>query len=192
MGLTTLLGQDISGATLGIIGFGRIGRRVAKRGRGFDMRVLYYDPLCQDDPYAGEIGAHCVDWDTLLRESDFISLHTPLNNETYHMIRAETLAKMKPNAILINTARGAVVDPDALYLALKNGVIRAAALDVTDPEPISPEHPLLELDNLIITPHIASATVDTRNKMVQMAIDNLLAGLRGERLPNCVNPSVYD
>ena len=139
-----------------------------------------------------EISAHCVDWDTLLRESDFISLHTPLNTETYHMIRAETLAKMKPNAILINTARGAVVDPDTLYLALKNGIIRAAALDVTDPEPISPEHPLLELDNLIITPHIASATVDTRNKMVQMAIDNLLAGLRGERLPNCVNPSVYD
>jgi glyoxylate reductase len=191
-GLTSLLGQDISGATLGIIGFGRIGRRVAKLGRGFDMRVLYYDPLCLDDPYAAEIGAKCVDLDTLLRESDFISLHTPLNESTHHMIGAEALSKMKPTAILINTARGGVVDPEALHHALKNGVIRAAALDVTDPEPISPDHPLLTLDNLIITPHIASATVETRNKMVQMAIDNLLAGLRGERLPNCVNPSVYD
>ena len=108
------------------------------------------------------------------------------------MINAETISKMKPTAILVNTARGGVVDQEALYHALKNGVIRAAALDVTDPEPLPPDHPLLSLDNLIVTPHIASATVETRNKMVQMAIDNLLAGLRGERLPNCVNPQVYD
>lgn len=155
------------------------------------MRVMYYDPLCEDDLYAAEIGAECVDFETLLRESDFISLHTPLTDETYHMINADTLSKMKPNAILINTARGAVVDPEALYQALKDGVIRAAALDVTDPEPLPPDHPLLSLDNLIVTPHIASATVETRNKMVQMAIDNLLAGLNGERLPNCVNPEVY-
>ena len=191
-GLTTLLGVDISGSTLGIIGFGRIGRRVAKRARGFDMRVLYYDPLCEDDPYAAEIGLHCVNYETLLRESDFISLHTPLNDETYHMINTETLSKMKPTAILINTARGPVVDSEALYQALKSGVIQAAALDVTDPEPIPADHPLLSLDNIVITPHIASASFDTRNKMVQMAIDNLLAGLRGERLPNCVNPSIYD
>jgi glyoxylate reductase len=191
-GLTTLLGEDICCTALGIIGFGRIGRRVAKRGRGFDMRVMYYDPLCEDDPYAAEIGAECVDFETLLRESDFISLHTPLTDETYHMINADTLSKVKPNAILINTARGAVVDPEALYQALKNGVIHAAALDVTDPEPLPPDHPLLSLDNLIVTPHIASATVETRNKMVQMAIDNLLAGLNGERLPNCVNPEVYE
>ncbi len=191
-GLTTLLGIDISGATLGIIGFGRIGRGVAKRGRGFDMRVLYYDPLYEDDAYAAEIGAEYVDYETLLRESDFISLHTPLNEETYHMINAKTLSQMKPSAILVNTARGAVVDPQALYHALKNGVIRAAALDVTDPEPIPSNHPLMSLDNLIVTPHIASATVETRNKMVQIAIDNLLAGLKGEKLLNCVNPEVYD
>jgi len=190
-GLTTLLGEDISGATLGIIGFGRIGRRVAKRGRGFDMRVLYYDPLCQDDPYAMQIGAECVDYETLLRESDFITLHMALNDETYHMINAETLSKMKPDAILVNTARGAVVDQEALYHALKNRVIRAAAVDVTDPEPLPPDHPLLSLDNLIITPHIASATVKTRNNMVQIAIDNLLAGLSGEKLPHCINPEVY-
>lgn len=190
-GLTTLLGEDISGATLGIIGFGRIGRRVARRGRGFDMRVLYYDPLCQDDPYAMQIGAECVDYETLLRESDFITLHMALNDETYHMINAETLSKMKPDSILVNTARGAVVDQEALYHALKNRVIRAAAVDVTDPEPLPPDHPLLSLDNLIITPHIASATVKTRNNMVQIAIDNLLAGLNGEKLPHCINPEVY-
>ncbi len=190
-GLTTLLGEDISGATLGIIGFGRIGRRVAKRGRGFDMRVLYYDPLCQDDPYAMQIGAECVDYETLLRESDFISLHMALNDETYQMINAGTLSRMKPDAILVNTARGAVVDQEALYHALKNGVIRAAAVDVTDPEPLPSDHPLLSLDNLIVTPHIASATVQTRNKMVQIAIDNLLAGLSGEKLPHCINPEVY-
>lgn len=190
-GLTTLLGEDISGATLGIIGFGRIGRRVARRGRGFDMRVLYYDPLCQDDPYAMQIGAECVDYETLLRESDFITLHMALNDETYHMINAETLSKMKPDSILVNTARGAVVDQEALYHALKNRVIRAAAVDVTDPEPLPPDHPLLSLDNLIITPHIASATVKTRNNMVQIAIDNLLAGLSGEKLPHCINPEVY-
>jgi glyoxylate reductase len=190
-GLTTLLGEDISGATLGIIGFGRIGRRVAKRGRGFDMRVLYYDPLCQDDPYAMQIGAECVDYETLLRESDFITLHMALNDETYHMINAETLSKMKPDAILVNTARGAVVDQEALYHALKNRVIRAAAVDVTDPEPLPLDHPLLRLDNLIVTPHIASATVKTRYKMVQIAIDNLLAGLSGAKLPHCINPEVY-
>jgi glyoxylate reductase len=114
-----------------------------------------------------------------------------LNDETYHMINAETLSKMKPDSILVNTARGAVVDQEALYHALKNRVIRAAAVDVTDPEPLPSDHPLLSLDNLIITPHIASATVKTRNNMVQIAIDNLLAGLSGEKLPHCINPEVY-
>jgi len=190
-GLTQLLGQDISGATLGIVGFGRIGKGMAKRAGGFGMRLLFYDPLNQDDPYAAAVGAQAVDFDTLLAQSDFITVHTPFNQETYHLIGEAAFAKMKPNAILINTARGAVVDPQALYHALKDGVILGAALDVTEPEPIPPDDPLLTLENLIITPHIASASVETRGRMVEMALDNLRAGLRGERLPNCVNPEVY-
>jgi glyoxylate reductase len=190
-GLTQLLGQDVTGATLGIIGFGRIGKGMAKRAGGFDMRLLYYDPVTQDDPYAAEVRAQRVDLDTLLRQSDFVSVHTPLSQETYHLIGTEALAKMKPTAILINTARGPIVDPLALYQALKDGVIGYAALDVTEPEPVPMDHPLLTLPNLIIAPHIASASVVTRGKMIQMSIDNLLAGLRGERLPNCVNREVY-
>ncbi len=190
-GLTQLLGQDVTGATLGIIGFGRIGKGMAKRARGFDMRVLFYDPFGEDDPYAAEVGAQAVDLDTLLRQSDFITVHSPLNRETYHLIGEAALTKMKPNAMLINTARGPVVDPQALYHALKDGVILGAALDVTDPEPIPANDPLLSLENVIITPHIASASVETRGRMVEMALDNLRAGLRGERLPNCVNPEVY-
>jgi glyoxylate reductase len=190
-GLTQLLGQDITGATLGIIGFGRIGKGMAKRASGFDMRVLYYDPVIQEDDYAAKIGAQRVDLDTLLRQADFVSVHTPLSEETYHLIGVEAFDKMKPTAILINTARGPIVDPDALYHALKDGIILYAALDVTEPEPIPMDHPLLTLQNLIIAPHIASASVVTRGKMIQMSIDNLLAGLKEERLPNCVNPEVY-
>jgi len=190
-GLTQLLGQDVTRATLGIIGFGRIGRGMARRAQGFEMRVLYYDPVAQDDPYATEVGAQRTDLDTLLRQADFVSIHTPLSQETVHLIGTETLAKMKPSAILINTARGPIVDPDALYRALKDGVISYAALDVTEPEPIPMDHPLLTLPNIIIAPHIASASVETRGKMIQMSVDNLLAGLKEERLPNCVNPEVY-
>jgi glyoxylate reductase len=190
-GLTQLLGQDVTGATLGIIGFGRIGRGMAKRAQGFSMRVLYFDPAIQDDPYVAEFGAQRADLDSLLRQADFVSVHTPLSEATYHLIGTEALAKMKPTAILINTARGPIVDPEALYRALKDGVICYAALDVTEPEPIPMDHPLLTLPNIIIAPHIASASVKTRGKMIQMSIDNLLAGLRGERLPNCVNPEVY-
>ena len=190
-GLTQLLGQDVTGATLGIIGFGRIGRGMARRAQGFNMRILYADPAARDDPYAAEVGAQSTDLDNLLRQADFISVHTPLSRATYHLIGTEALAKMKPTAILINTARGPIVDPDALYHALKDGVICYAALDVTEPEPIPMDHPLLTLQNLIVAPHIASASVKTRGKMIQMSIDNLLAGLKGERLPNCVNPEVY-
>jgi glyoxylate reductase len=190
-GPTLLLGQDITGATLGIIGFGRIGKGMAKRAQGFDMRVLYYDPYCKDDPYGAQIGARCTDLDSLLRESDFVSVHTLLTQETYHLINADALSKMKPTAILVNTARGPVVELDALYQALNERSIGYAALDVTDPEPIPVNHPLLRLDNIIITPHIASASVVTRGKMAQMAAENLIAGLKRERLPNCVNPEVY-
>ncbi len=186
-----LLGQDIYEATLGIIGFGRIGRAVARRAQGFNMRVLYYDPMSAIDDEEAGIGAISTDLDTLLREADFISIHTPLTEATYHMIDNQAFSNMKSTAVLINTARGGVVDPDALYHALSEGRIASAALDVTDPEPISPDNPLLELDNLIITPHIGSASVATRNKMARMAAENLIAGLKGEKLPNCVNPEVY-
>jgi len=184
-----LLGQDIHGATLGIIGMGRIGSAVARRAQGFDMRILYHDPYCREDRGAA-VGAQCVDLDTLLSESDFVSIHVPLTDETHHMISAEALNKMKPSAVLINTARGPVVDPDALYAALKGGVIAFAGLDVTEPEPLPGEDKLLTLSNIIICPHIASASVATRTKMATMAATNLIAALKGERPPNLVNPAV--
>lgn len=183
-----LLGADFVGATLGIIGFGRIGQAVAKRAQGFDMRVVYYDPTVPQPAY----GAIPIDLDILLRESDFISLHVPLTPETRHIINAETLSKMKPNAILVNTARGPVVDQQALYMALKSKQIFAAALDVTDPEPLPLDSPLLELENCIIVPHIASASRHTRDMMAYMSAKNLIAGLKGEKLPTCVNPQVYE
>ena len=185
-----LLGADISGASLGIIGFGRIGQAVARRALGFNMEILFHDPN-RSDAMNG-LSANPADLDKLLRQSDFISIHTPLTAETHHMIDAAAFNKMKPNAILINTARGSVVDPTALYAALKNHSIQAAALDVTEPEPLPLDSPLLELDNLIICPHIASASNSTRARMSIMAAENLIAGLKGERLPNCVNPEVYD
>jgi len=185
-----LLGQDIHGATLGILGMGRIGTAVARRARGFQMRILYHD-LHPNDDAERATGATFVDFDTLLRESDFLTIHTTLNPATHHLIGAEAIAKMKSNAVLINTARGPIVDPWALHDALRANRIFAAALDVTEPEPIPPDHPLLTLPNFLVAPHIASASVATRTKMAVMAAENLLAGLRGEGLPNCVNPSVY-
>ena len=188
-GPMTLLGVDIQGATLGLVGFGRIGKAVARRALGFDMRVIYYSPnekKTYPDPNTTQ-----VDFETLLKESNFISLHTPLTPETRHLIDAEALSKMKPNAVLINTARGPVVDSEALYQALKEKRIFGAGLDVTDPEPIPMESPLLTLDNIVIVPHIASASKTTRDQMSRIAAQNLIAGLKGERLPNCVNPQVY-
>jgi glyoxylate reductase len=185
-----LLGQDVHGATLGLIGFGRIGRAMARRAQGFGMRILFYDIVpCIEG--VEEYKAECCDFDTVLRESDFVSLHTPLTRETYHLIGDREFDLMKPTAILINSARGPIVDPKALYRALKEGKIAYAALDVTEPEPIPMDDPLLTLPNCLIVPHIASASVKTRGKMAQMAAENLLAGLRGERLPNCVNPEIY-
>ncbi len=193
-GPTTLLGADVHRAVFGLIGFGRIGRaarHVGRRARVFDMTVLYADPAAADLPEDETWGARPADLETLLRESDFVSLHTPLNEQTRRLIRRETLALMKPTAVLINTARGGVVDTDDLYEALRGGVIACAALDVTDPEPIPADHPLLSLDNALITPHIASASRATRGKMALYAAQNLIAGLKGERLPYCVNPQVY-
>lgn len=184
------LGQDIAGATLGIIGFGRIGRAIARRAQGFDMRILYHSrgrKLEAEQKYHAEY----VGLETLLRESDFVSLHTNLSEETHHLINESRLKTMKPGSILINTARGPVVDPAALYRALTSGTIACAALDVTEPEPIPPDDPLLTLDNIIICPHIGSASHKTRSKMSTMAAENLIAGLKRKPLPNCVNPEVY-
>ncbi len=181
-----LLGADFAGATWGIIGFGRIGQAVAKRCQGFDLRVIYSDPEAH-----ACFGATPAALGELLHTADFISLHVPLTPETHHMINAQTLSEMKPNAVLVNTSRGPVVDPEALYAALKSGSIFAAGLDVTEPEPLPPEHPLLELENCVIVPHLGSASKRTRDQMAYLAAQNLIAGLKGERLPNCVNPEVY-
>ena len=187
-----LMGVDIHGATLGIVGFGRIGREMARRGHGFGMNVLYHDVHPATPEEEAELGARRVEMDELLRESDFISLHVNLTDETNHLIDADALRAMKPTAVLVNTSRGPVVDPGALEAALREGQIFAAGLDVTEPEPLPADHPLVALPNCIVVPHIASATRVTRDRMAEMAAANLLAGLRGERLPTPINPEVYD
>jgi len=189
-GPTLLMGLDVHGATLGIIGLGRIGRAMAWRARGFAMRVIYYDPST-DPGVAQQMGAESRSFEEVLAEADFLSLHVPLTPQTYHLIDARALRLMKPTAVLINTSRGPVVDQRALYEALASHRIAYAALDVTDPEPIAPDDPLLALDNCLIVPHIGSSSVHTRTRMAVMAAENLLAGLRGERMPHCANPAVY-
>jgi glyoxylate reductase len=187
-----LMGPDVHGATLGIIGFGRIGQAVARRARGFGMRVLYHDPRRVSPQVEAEYGAEYRTLEGILPEADFVSLHVDLRPETRGLINGERLGWMKPTAILVNTSRGPVVDSMALVEALRNGTIAAAALDVTDPEPLPADHPLVTLDNCLIVPHIASASRATRGKMAQMAAANLLAGVRGQRLPTPINPEVYD
>ena len=186
-----LMGVDVHGATLGIVGFGRIGREMARRARGFGMRILYQDvhPATAEDE--AELGARRVEMDELLSESDFISLHVNLTDETHHLIDADALRAMKKTAVLVNTSRGPVVDAEALDLALREGEIFAAGLDVTDPEPLPATHPLVGLPNCIVVPHIASASRVTRGKMAAMAAANLISGVRGERLPTPINPEVY-
>jgi glyoxylate reductase len=184
------LGQDFAGRTLGILGMGRIGHALAKRCRGgWDMRILYHD-VYRNERAEKELGARMVDLDTLLREADFVSVHTDLNEKTRGLFNLELFKKMKPTAVFINTARGPIVDQKALYTALKTGVLFAAGLDVTDPEPPEKDDPLLQLPNLIIAPHIASATVGTRNAMAEICAKNLIAGLTGQPLPAWVNPEV--
>jgi len=189
-GPQVLTGLDVFGATLGIIGMGRIGQAVARRSKGFEMTVLYTDIQRRPDLEA-ELGIRFVELDELLRTADFISLHSFLSADNYHMIGAPEFDKMKPTAILINTARGGLVDPAALTEALQQGRIAAAGLDVFEPEPIPANHPLLSLDNVVIAPHIASASKQTRLRMAMMAAENLIAGLSGERLPDCANPAIY-
>ncbi len=182
------VGVDLVGKTLGIVGLGRIGSALAKKCRGgWDMRILYYDQY-QNETAERELGAERVDLETLFAEADFVSVHTNLDDATRGMFNTEAFAKMKNTAVFINTARGPLHDSAALYDALKNGEIFAAGLDVTDPEPIPPADPLLSLPNCLIVPHIASATVSSRNGMAEIAADNLLAGLKGEPLRCWVNP----
>lgn len=189
-----LLGQDLHGATLGIIGFGRIGSAVARRAVGFDMDVLYYNssPLKGEARQAAEdVGARAASFEKLLRESDFISVHAPLVPETRHLIDDHALALVRPTAVLVNTARGPVVDPGALYRALSSGRLWAAALDVFEKEPVAPDDPLLTLPNLVVAPHLGSASVTTRNRMAIMAAENALAALAGQKPPNLVNADAW-
>jgi glyoxylate reductase len=181
-----LLGREVSGATIGVVGLGRIGKEVAKRARGFDMRVLAFDPF-EDAAFARDHHVTYVPLEQLLAESDFVTLHVVLTPDTHHLIAASELARMKPTAILVNASRGPVVDTDALVDALRSGSIFGAALDVTDPEPLPADHPLVNMTNCIVVPHTASATVQTRDRMAELAAQNLLAGLRGERPPAAVN-----
>ena len=185
------LGVDIHEKTLGIIGMGQIGLEMARRGRGFDMKILYHSRTRRPDLEA-EHGLVYVDLATLLAESDFVSLHVPLTPETRHYIGEAELRRMKPTAILVNAARGPVVDSRALYTALKEGWIYAAGLDVTDPEPISADDPLLTLENVVIAPHVGSASLVSRGAMCMLAARNLVAGLEGTPLVRCANPEVYE
>jgi glyoxylate reductase len=180
------LGHDVYENTLGIVGLGRIGSKVARRARGFDMKILYYDIV--RNPREKELGAEFIpDLRKMLGMADYVTVHVPLNNETRHLIGARELAAMKPSAILINTARGGLVDPKALYDALKSKKIHAAAIDVTEIEPIELDDPLLTLDNIIIAPHIAGASALSRVKMDVMAAENVIAALAGKPMPSCVN-----
>ena len=184
------LGAEVHGATLGIVGMGQIGVEMAKRARGFDMRVIYYSRTRKPE-LESELGMEYFEPSDLLSTADFVTLHIPLTLETRHFIGERELQLMKPTAILINAARGAVVDSQALYTALKEGWISGAALDVTDPEPILPGDPLLTLDNLVITPHIGSASIDSRRRTCLLAARNVVAGIEGRRLEACANPEVY-
>jgi glyoxylate reductase len=181
--LNILHGEDTEGSTLGIIGMGRIGREVAKRARAFDMRVLYHNRN-RDTASENELGVHYAPLDDLLAASDFITLNCPLTEETRHLIGARELKLMKRTAMLVNVARGGVIDHEALVDALKTNEIAIAAVDVTEPEPLPRDHPLLKLENLIIAPHLGSATRQTREKMARRSVDNLLAGLAGKPLPS--------
>jgi glyoxylate reductase len=173
-----MLGRDLHGARVAIVGGGRIGTTVARRLQGFECEIAM-------------VGRDPAELARALESADFVSLHTPLTGATRGLIAGPELRAMKPTAYLVNTARGPIVDTAALELALREGWIAGAALDVTDPEPLPADHPLLAAPNLLVIPHLGSATHATREAMAELAVDNLLAGLAGERLPRCVNPEVY-
>lgn len=186
------LGTDVHGKTLGIVGLGGIGQRVARRAAGFEMRVIYHSRTRKPD-VESELGVEWVpDLESVLEQSDYVSLHMPLNADTERMIGERELAKMKPTAFLINTTRGRTVDQKALYRALKDGVIAGAALDVTDPEPLPPDDPIADLPNVVITPHIASASTENFKNMARMAAENIVAALAGQPMPSCLNPEAVE
>jgi len=182
------IGSDVHGKTLGIVGMGRIGLAMMKRAQGFGMKVIYYDPR-----RLSEIENDLVRYGTLsdlLSDSDFVSVHTPLDEKTHHLIGKAEFAKMKRTAYLVNTSRGPVVDESALYEALRDKVIAGAALDVFEKEPLDPASPLIKLDNIVLTPHIASASIETRTAMAEMAATNIVSVLTGKEPPNPVNLEV--
>jgi phosphoglycerate dehydrogenase-like enzyme len=184
-----MLGRDVHGATLGIVGLGKIGLAVARRARGFGMRVIYTSP--EPKPQAErEAGARYVTFEELLAESDFVSIHAPLTNETRRMFDGGAFSRMRPETIFINTARGGLVDEAALLHALESGTIAGAAIDVTEVEPLPLDSTLLSAPNLLITPHIGSATIATRTRMADLAVENLIAALAGRRPAHVVNPAV--
>ncbi len=187
-GLLENLGRDVHHTTLGIVGLGRIGREVARRAAGFNMKVLYHNRK-RDEQTEKDFGAVYAGRDEILAQSDILSLHLPLSEETKHFIGARELKLMKPSALLINTARGPVVDQAALYQALKDGEIAGAGLDVTDPEPMRASDPLLTLPQVTVLPHIGSATYTTRIKMAEMAARNLIQALAGRPMVSCINPA---
>jgi len=186
---TMMLGHDVYGKVLGIIGLGRIGYAVAKRAKGFNMRVLYYDVVRREQAEK-ELGVEYASMERILKESDFVSIHVPLTPETRGLIGEKELRMMKKTAVLVNTARGPVVDQKALAKALEEGWIAAAGLDVFEKEPIDPDDPLLKLKNVVLTPHIASASHDTRNKMAELTAEGIIKVLKGERPDNLCNPDV--
>lgn len=180
-----LLGRDVARATLGILGLGAIGQAVARRAKGFEMRVVGWTPSARKAE-----GIEALDFDEVLAESDFLSIHLALSSTTRGLIGAEEFARMKPGAVLVNAARGGIVNEEALASALASGQLSAAGLDVFDVEPLPSVHPLRSAPNLVLAPHIGSASVATRARMADLAVDNLLAGLSGEPLPHCANPEV--
>jgi glyoxylate reductase len=182
-----LLGRDVHGATLGLVGLGAIGQAMARRAQGFGMRVLAWSRTRRDVP-----GVEFVPLGALLAAADFISVHVALTAETHGLVGGAALAQMKPGAVLVNTARGGIVDEDALAAALRSGRIAAAGLDVFAREPLDTASPLRALPNVVLTPHIGSASEATRARMVELAVKNLLSALAGERMPHCANPAVYD
>lgn len=184
-----LQGRDLHGATLGIVGLGRIGCAIAKRAKGFDMKVLYNDVIRRPD-FEKEYGIQFVDTDHLFKNADFITINVPLMKETYHLVDEKKLGMMKKTAYVINNSRGPVVDEKALYKALKEGWIAGAGLDVFEQEPTPMDNPLLKLDNIVVAPHISSASYETRSKMAEMVADNLVAFFEGKTPPNLVNSEV--
>ena len=185
------LGSEVNGSTLGILGLGGIGLEMAKRGLGFDMKVLYHSRTRKRD-LEKEYGLKYASFKRVLAESDFLSIHVPLTPQTNHFIGEKQLKMMKPSSILVNLSRGPVVDTDALHQALTKGTIAGAGLDVFDPEPVPTDHPILGLDNVVVLPHIGSASNRSRRDMHLLAARNLVAGLNGNRLEECANPEVYE